>query len=104
MGSMKMRNPISLSVWGVIAALFLAGEVMQAADLPAGYKLLYEQNFEKASALQDFVFSDPAVWRFSTNRGNSSLELFGQSKYIPKHRSPFNIALLADKVLGDFIL
>ncbi len=73
------------------------------ADHP-GYKLLYQQNFETPDAIKDFVFCDPAVWKISKQDGNSFLELFGQSKYSPKHRSPFNIALLADKVFGDFIL
>ena len=74
------------------------------AGLPENYKLLYEQNFEKPEAVQDFVFSDPKAWTLSTTNGNTSLELFGKSKYTPKHRSPFNIALLADKLFGDFIL
>src|SRR6266566_1634884 len=71
---------------------------------PAGYKLVYEQNFERPDALKDFVFSDPGAWKISTKDGNSSLELFKQSQYAPKHRSPFNIALLADKTFGDFVL
>src|SRR5262249_1400998 len=89
-------------------ALFAIGVTARGADTaaapPAGYKLLYEQSFEKREAINDFVFSDPAAWRMSAKDGNSSLELFEQSKYIPKHRSPFNIALLADKVFGDFVL
>ena len=75
-----------------------------AADLPAGYKLLYEQNFSTPAALQDFVFTDPKGWRHSTTNGQGALELFAQNNYKPKHRSPVNIALLADQVFGDFIL
>ena len=75
-----------------------------AARLPGGYKLLYEQNFAGAAALKDFVFTDPKVWRISKADQSSSLELFGPSAYEPAHRSPFNIALLADRVFGDFIL
>jgi hypothetical protein len=74
------------------------------AGLPDGYKLLYEQNFEKESALKEFVLTDPKVWRLARDGANTALELFGQSKYQPKHRSPFNIALLADRVFGDFVL
>ena len=76
----------------------------KSAAIPAGYKLVYEQNFEKPEAINDFAFTDANVWKISTTNGNSSLELFGQSQYTPKHRSPFNIALLADKVFGDFVL
>jgi len=76
----------------------------QPAAIPVGYKLLYEQTFEQPGALKDFVFTDPNAWKLSSANGNSCLELFKQSKYTPKHRSPFNIALIADKVFGDFVL
>jgi hypothetical protein len=72
--------------------------------LPDNYKLLYEQTFEKESALKEFVLTDPKVWRLARDGANTSLELFGQSAYKPKHRSPFNIALVADRVFGDFVL
>ena len=76
-----------------------------ASEIPKDYKLRYEQNFKDASSLGDFVFSDPKAWRWSKEeKGGGSLELFGKSVYEPKHRSPFNIALLADKLFGDFIL
>lgn len=92
----------------VCAALMACVAFAQAGEKPAGipenYKLVYQQDFEKPGAIQDFVFSDPKAWQLSTTNGNTSLELFGVSKYTPKHRSPFNIALLADKVFGDFIL
>ncbi len=88
--------------------LFACTAGLQAGERPEGvpenYTLVYQQDFEKPGAIRDFVFSDPAAWKVSTTNGNTSLELFGASKYTPKHRSPFNIALLADKVFGDFIL
>ena len=72
--------------------------------LPKGYKLLYEQKFDKASAIQDFVMTDPRAWRIGSTNDQSALELTQQSKYSPAVRSPVNIALIADKVFGDFIL
>ena len=87
--------------------LLLQKGIAIAADtgpIPEGFKLLYEQNFEKPDALKDFVFTDSKVWKISTTNGNSALELFGASKYDPKHRSPFNIALLANKVFGDCVI
>ena len=89
---------------GFLTVLATIQAAVQSPDLPAGYKLLYQQDFEKPDALNDFVFTDRKVWKISTTNGNSSLELFDQSKYNPKHRSPFNIALLADQIFGDFIL
>jgi hypothetical protein len=54
------------------------------------------------------VFTDPAEWRVSQGNRNRSLELTYDRKakpaYQPKHRSPFHIALIADKVVGDFVL
>ncbi|PYM15782.1 MAG: hypothetical protein DME18_03320 [Verrucomicrobia bacterium] len=71
--------------------------------LPAGYKLLYEQSFDDESALSQFVMTDPAAWKWATEKGGA-LELVQQSQYTPAVRSPFNIALIADRVFGDFIL
>ena len=79
-----------------------AGE--KPADLPGGYKLLYEQKFDGAAALKDFVMTDAAVWKHATDDKSSALELVQQSKYEPAVRSPVNIALIADKVFTDFVL
>ncbi len=74
------------------------------SPLPANYRLLYEQNFTDASALNDFIFSDPAAWRVTQTEGRPGLELVQQSQYTPRVRSPFNIALIAGKRFGDFVL
>ena len=75
-----------------------------AADVPPGYKLAYEQKFDSAAAMQDFRFTDPAAWSFAQTNSISALALVQQSKYTPVVRSPVNIALIADKVFGDFVL
>lgn len=74
------------------------------AGLPADYRLLYEQDCGKAGALEDFVFSDPKAWKWSGSGENAGLELAGKSQYKPQYRSPYNIALIADRVFGDFVL
>jgi hypothetical protein len=74
------------------------------SDLPRGYKLLYEQNFGDPSAIRDFVVTDPKAWKISQEGGHSALELVAQSNYKPLVRSPFNIALVRDKLFADFIL
>ncbi|MBI5800603.1 MAG: hypothetical protein HZA92_07730 [Verrucomicrobia bacterium] len=88
------------------AVLFatLAARAADAPKLPAGYKLLYEQNFTKPDALKDFVFTDASAWRLSKEKDKPALELHKQSAYKPEHRSPLNIALIADKLFGDFVL
>ena len=75
-----------------------------AADIPAGYKLAYEQKFDGASAMRDFRFTDPVAWSFAQTNDISALALVQQSKYAPVVRSPVNIALIADRVFGDFVL
>jgi hypothetical protein len=87
---------------GFVALASFAAE--KPNGVPAGYKLAYEQKFDRAAALQDFRFTDPAAWRFAKTNGTAALELVKQSQYAPIVRSPVNIALIADKVFGDFVL
>ncbi len=79
-----------------------------AADPPAGlpdnYRLLYEQQLAMPTAIKDFVMTDTKAWKITATNGATGLELVAQSKYKPLVRSPVNIALIADKVFGDFIL
>jgi hypothetical protein len=92
-----MKRILLLASVAIAAPLF-------ADETPANYKLVYEQKFENNAALADFVFTDASAWRLAHDGTTSSLELFGKSKYEPKHRSPFNIALLTDRIFGDFVL
>jgi hypothetical protein len=71
---------------------------------PAGWALQYEQRFLSVSALTDFVMTDPSSWTFAPGTPQGTLELAEQSHYSPPVRSPVNIALLADRQFGDFIL
>lgn len=72
--------------------------------IPAGYSLRYQQGSPGVAWNADFTFSDPKAWRESKEKDGAALELHGQSDYKPKHRSPFNIALLKDRVFDDFIM
>lgn len=75
-----------------------------AAPIPAGYRLAYEQHFDDGESLKGFAMTDPAAWKFSADGASHALELASQSRYEPAVRSPFNIALVRDRVFGDFIL
>lgn len=66
--------------------------------------MLYEQKFDAADALGDFVMSDPRAWRVAVSSTNGALELLTQSKYTPAVRSPVNIALINGRIFGDFVL
>jgi hypothetical protein len=84
----------------------LLASSLPAADSrpPAGAKLLYEQAFQKADALKDFVMTDPAAWKIAVTNDERALALTKQSQYQPPVRSPVNIALIAGKVFTDFVL
>jgi hypothetical protein len=88
--------------WTFAMSVFAAS----AADtnLPAGYKLLYEQKFDKKDVIKELAMTDPAAWRIAETNDQRALELTRQSKYQPTVRSPVNIALIADKVFTDFVL
>ena len=80
-----------------------SGAADKPSGLPDGYKLLYEQDCAKPEAIQDFVLSDTKSWKMTTTNGETSLECLGKSKYNPRYRSPFNIALIAGRQFGDFV-
>ena len=92
----------------LLGGSLLTATILCAADRPAGiptdYKLVYEQKFNDADALKGFRFTDPSAWRLSQSNDVAALELTKQSKYSPVVRSPVNIALIADKLFGDFVL
>jgi hypothetical protein len=69
-----------------------------AADAP----LVVRDDFENGAGRWQPM--DPQSWKIlSTPRGNV-YSLFKNSDYKPPYRSPVNIALLKDVVVGDFVL
>jgi hypothetical protein len=68
------------------------------------WPIVYEQRFADPSAVEGFVFSDPARARWTTAGGQPSLELFAESSYTPPFRSPKVIALVGDVEVADFDL
>ena len=89
---------LSLMMYGNNLQLF-AQEQKTSADYP----LVYDQDFESGASLEDFEMSDPRAWRINEENGGK-LELFGKSEYEARVRSPFNIALIKDLWVGDFIV
>ena len=81
------------------AAFVLTLSAFAAADdLP----LLYEDDFENGA--DNWEPTDAAAWKIlETDRGKVYNQ-FKNSKYKPPHRSPYNISLLKDVVVGDFVL
>jgi hypothetical protein len=94
------RLLIALAVVGAFQPLTLGAD----DHIPNGYKLLYEQTFESPESIREFQMSDAKAWKYSKEEKGGALELAAQSEYKPEVRSPVNIALIKDKVFGDFIL
>ncbi len=100
-----MRSPT------LALALLTMTAVLSAQDKPpAGSQELYKQDFARPESASQFVFSDPAVWKYGTTKdGGGFLELAYDRKgykstYKPKNRSPIHMALIADRAFGDFVL
>ncbi|GAA4970844.1 hypothetical protein [Algibacter aquimarinus] len=93
-----MKIPFTLFVCFILSIKLCA-----QATIPEDYKLVYSQDFESTEAIQDFEMTDSKVWRISKGSNGNCLELFEQSHYKPEVRSPFNIALIKNVLLGDFI-
>lgn len=83
---------------------FAAAPSAVSSPVPAGYSLQYEQSFVRGEPLKDFAFTDPGAWKIAGEGTARALELTRQSDYQPEVRSPVNIALLADRQFGDFVL
>ena len=87
----------------LILFLFAFQHSPDGERIPENYHLLYQQDFDTQAAREDFEFSDPTAWRVEEGE-TGQMELFGESDYRSRVRSPFNIALLKDHLFGDFIL
>ena len=95
---------IPLSCAAIVLLFWTFARADNPAGVPDNYTAVYVSDFSSPAALQQFVFTDPKAWRIANNDGKASLELFEASKYVPKYRSPFNIALLKDKVFTDVVI
>ena len=68
------------------------------------FPLLFESDFS-GSDLSKWDPVNPEGWKITKlDDGNEVLENTGKTAYQPPHRSPRNIALLKDVVVGDFVL
>ncbi len=82
-----------------VALLFLvSANLTVAEELP----LLYSDDF--SSGIENWTATDDKAWKVNEVEGNSVFENVGGSKYAPPYRSPKNIALLNNVIVGDFVL
>jgi hypothetical protein len=64
--------------------------------------LLYETGFEQGAA--DWEPTDPDAWQIKDTDKGKVYSQNKSSKYSPPFRSPFNISILKNIVVGDFVL
>ena len=94
-----MRRSLCLLAAALAVGLFLLGaDKAVKNDLP----LLFSDDFEKGA--DRWEPTDPAAWKIADGRGGKVYGQFQQSNYKPPHRSPLNIALVKDLLVGDFSL
>lgn len=65
--------------------------------------LVFEADFEDGK-LDSWQATDPGAWRIENEHEGKVLALYKQSNYKTQVRSPFNINLVRDVVVGSFVL
>jgi len=80
------------------ALLAVAAGAAEKCDLP----LVFEDDFQ--SGADRWQPTDPEAWRIVERDGRKVYNQFKNSKYEPPHRSPYNISLVKDVLVGDFVL
>ncbi|MFT4565564.1 MAG: hypothetical protein ACI9FN_000517 [Saprospiraceae bacterium] len=88
----------------LLILFFAINLVAQESSVPDNYKLVYTQDFATPQATSDFEMTDRRAWRIAKEGENDVLQLFGKSDYKARVRSPFNIALLKEPIVGDFVM
>ncbi len=94
-----MKLVLSLAI-----VLFFKFDLYSQANIPKNYELVYSQDFELPQVLNSLEMSDTSAWRISQAENSKFLELFKQSEYTPEVRSPFNIAIIKNIKVADFIM
>lgn len=87
-----------------ILVLFAAAGCTSLSEMGGGNTpLVFKADFEDGK-IDAWEATDSAAWRIEEKEGDKVLALFKQSKYSPKVRSPININLIKDVVVGSFVL
>lgn len=71
---------------------------------PADMPLVYEQTFTDEHAIRDFIFANPPQWSVREHDGGRHLYHGHGTRYQPPLRSPRNVAVIAPKKFGSFVL
>ena len=96
-----MLNRIALAI---VVCLFLAAFSSAAEELN-GLPLIFSDDFEQGADHWQQAPTDAKAWKITEMEGRGKVyDLFQHSDYKPPHRSPSELSLLNDIVVGDFVL
>ena len=102
-----MRRLLSISFVGLCLSAFgwKTEPGVRAADTPAQprWPLVYADDFESGKA-DYWQPTDAKAWKVTEQDGNHFYSLFAKSQYKPPVRSPYNVSLLKNFVVGSFQL
>lgn len=86
----------------IVASLGLIGLTTASASAADKLPLLFEDDFENGA--DRWQPTDAKAWKILEVDGRKVYNQFQKSNYNPPHRSPLNISLVKDVVVGDFDL
>ena len=91
-------------MYRIVALPLLGALALCAEDKPTEKELplVFKDNFAKGA--DAWEPTDKAAWKVIKTKDGSAYSQFQQSKYKPPHRSPFNVSLVKDVQIGDFVL
>jgi hypothetical protein len=99
-------NPQEAAVFRCLTILACLCALLVAAPSVAAEKpklpLLFADDFEKGA--DHWQPTDPGAWKITETDRGKVYNQFKNSEYKPPHRSPFNISLLKDVMVSDFVL
>ncbi len=96
---LRLLLPCSL----LLLAPVPATRAQEAPETPDGMKLIFQEDFQQGR--DRWETTDDSNWTLHDNVGNKSFGIIRrQSKYEPKYRSPFTIALIKDLEVADFVM
>ena len=87
---------------GIMIPLALGADNESVPKEMNGMPLLFTEDFSQGS--ERWEPTDAAAWKIEMENGNAVYTQFQASKYEPSYRSPFNISLLKDLWISDFVL
>jgi len=85
-----------------LTVVVVLSTIVMLTPAMAAEKPLFQDDFENGA--DAWLPTDPTAWKITETDVGKVYDQFKGSKYKPPHRSPLNISLLKDVVVGDFVL